>query len=151
MQSKKGSCQIQKSYLLQSSVLHKMPSERTFSTYTKQQAHSYAALRGEYSSSLYNTICEHHASTGGQFTTLLDVGCGPGNSTRPLAKRFEHAVGVDVGEKMIEVAREIGGRTAEGRSIAYELMKEGEFGERFVEKGAVDLIVAGMAVSARIS
>jgi trans-aconitate 2-methyltransferase len=39
--------------------------------------------------------------------TIIDIGCGPGNSTQVLLRRWPHAeiVGVDKSEKMIERAR----------------------------------------------
>jgi trans-aconitate 2-methyltransferase len=39
---------------------------------------------------------------------IIDIGCGPGNSTRVLAKRFPHAqvVGVDCSANMLEKARQ---------------------------------------------
>lgn len=39
--------------------------------------------------------------------SALDFGCGVGRLTRPLATRFERAVGVDISERMIEKAREL--------------------------------------------
>jgi len=40
--------------------------------------------------------------------TIIDVGCGPGNSTQILLKRWPHAdiVGIDSSEKMIQKARQ---------------------------------------------
>jgi trans-aconitate 3-methyltransferase len=40
-------------------------------------------------------ILTHHTATGGQLTTLLDVGCGPGNAMRSFVPYFTRAFGVD--------------------------------------------------------
>lgn len=37
--------------------------------------------------------------------TALDIGCGVGRMTQALADRFDHVIGIDVSEKMIERAR----------------------------------------------
>jgi SAM-dependent methyltransferase len=37
-------------------------------------------------------------------TTVLDFGCGVGRLVRPLAARFEHAIGIDISPKMLEIA-----------------------------------------------
>ncbi|KAL6716120.1 hypothetical protein ACLMJK_005686 [Lecanora helva] len=125
--------------------------ERTFRSYTPGQANTYAALRGSYHEKLYDVIIDHHRSTGGSFHTLLDVGCGPGNATRPSAKHFNTAYGLDSGTEMINTARQISAdaeapETAGGGQI--------EFVEGTAEEMAflrdtgrkVDLITAATAV-----
>lgn len=84
-----------------------MPSDPTFTTYTPTQARTYAQHRLSYPSKLYDTILNHHTSTGGQLDVLADVGCGPGRATRDLAAFFGVAVGLDPGEEMIRTARTI--------------------------------------------
>ncbi len=42
-------------------------------------------------------------------TLAVDVGCGTGSSTRPLAEHFQHVVGVDVSETQLEEARKYPG------------------------------------------
>jgi SAM-dependent methyltransferase len=37
----------------------------------------------------------------------LDFGCGPGRLTRALARRFDHVVGVDISETLIDEARRL--------------------------------------------
>jgi trans-aconitate 3-methyltransferase len=60
--------------------------------------------RQDYHPRLYNAVIDHHRSTGGQFDTLLDVGCGPGIAVRGLASHFNHAIAIDPSEGMIESA-----------------------------------------------
>jgi trans-aconitate methyltransferase len=64
------------------------PSEKTFTSFTSAQATAYASGRPAYSPALYDVVFSHHAATGGQFGTLLDVGCGPGNATRDCMQPF---------------------------------------------------------------
>lgn len=91
--------------------------EQTFKQYTPAQAKAYAAIRGGYHDRLFNVILDHHKSTGGSFHALLDVGCGPGNATRPLAKHFEVAYGLDPSPEMINVASEIGKETGAAETL----------------------------------
>ncbi|MCJ1389710.1 hypothetical protein MMC18_002567 [Xylographa bjoerkii] len=151
------------------------PSDPTFRSYGPSAAAAYLRARGSYSSPLYEEILEYHLSPPqpalchshssssstpfptGKLHTLLDLGCGPGNSTRDLALHFQHAIGVDPGKAMIAAAREAGGRTGSGEEVRWvvgeaerlegvmETVKGGGWrGERNGE-GGVDMITAGMA------
>lgn len=125
----------------------------TFSNYTNKQARAYAKNRGGYTDLLIQIIIDHHVKTGGDLRSVVDVGCGPGNSTRSLAVEFDHAIGLDPGVEMINAARDHGGQTRTSRPIKYivsgaEAMVQSickEFPlEKFTE--GVDLITAAMAV-----
>ena len=83
---------------------------------------------------------------GGQFHTLLDLGCGPGNATRRLAQRFDKAYGVDASDAMIAKARKLGGTTKSGERIAYTTGRAEDVGSGIVEAGGYDLVSGGMAV-----
>lgn len=128
-------------------------SDPTFSNYTNEQARKYANHRGGYTDLLMKIIVGHHIKTGGSLNTLLDVGCGPGNSTRPLAVEFAQALGLDPGVEMVNTARNTGGETATGQTIKYivssaESMTDSIRAEFPSEKPdeSVDLITAAMAV-----
>jgi trans-aconitate 3-methyltransferase len=141
------------------------PSDPTFRRYTPDQAKLYAdGRRHAYSQSLYEIIFHYHAETGGQFDTLLDVGCGPGNATRDLALAFDVAIGVDPGEQMIATARDDSGKTATGRKVLFEVLPAEECASIRATKSweevmksrqkesedpveGVDLLTAAMAVS----
>lgn len=127
--------------------------DTTFRHYTPSQASTYALNRHPRSSSLYTLILTHHQSTGGKLDTLLDVGCGPGNSTRPLARCFERAYGIDPGREMIGVARGISndageGETREGERIVFVEGTAEELEGPWREDGGgkVDLVTASTAV-----
>ena len=118
----------------------------TFRNYTSERAAKYAAGRPSYSSPLIAEILNYHTATSGSYGMLLDLGCGPGNSTRDLALSFEHAVGADPSEAMIEVARSSGAVTGSGEKIRWTVGGAEECsGLEGVEQG-VDMIIAGMSV-----
>ena len=126
--------------------------ERTFKNYTSEQAKTFAAHRGSYNDKLFNVILDHHRSTGGSFGTLLDVGCGPGNSIRSLAKHFDAAHGLDPSPEMINVAKMVGmedqaAETAGGARIDFNVGRAEDM-TTIRESGVkVDLLTAAMAVS----
>jgi SAM-dependent methyltransferase len=123
-------------------------SDPTFRTYSAEEAKTYAAHRLSYSQNLYSTILNHHSSTGGQVTLLLDVGAGPGNATRNVALSFEQAIGCDPGEQMIETAKETGGKTKSGADVQYVVSPAEEISKiEGLEQRSVDLLIAAMAVS----
>lgn len=84
-----------------------MPSDPTFTSYTRTQAQSYAQNRLSYPANLYDTILNYHTSTGGQLNVLADIGCGPGRATRDLATSFDYAIGLDPGVEMIQAAKNL--------------------------------------------
>jgi SAM-dependent methyltransferase len=57
---------------------------------------------------------------------VLDVGCGPGRHTNELARRGFDALGIDISERFVEIAREQGPGRFE-RMDARELPFDGEF------------------------
>lgn len=129
--------------------------EDTFRHYTPDQAQTYAAERYSNHANLHNVILDHHASTGGRFATLMDVGCGPGTTTRPLAQRFDTAHGADPSPEMINTAKKLsmesqGGETASGKKIDFLVARAEDLGRsdwNFADQ--VDLLTAGSAVGAR--
>jgi trans-aconitate 3-methyltransferase len=124
-----------------------MASDPTFRSYRPDQAQKYAGGRPGYPPVLYEHMYAEHAASGGDFGFVVDVGCGPGIATRDLALTFEHVVGVDPGEEMINVARERGGETTKGEKVRYEVCEA----ERIalapgIPIGEVDMITAATAV-----
>lgn len=125
-----------------------MPKEKTFSSYTGEQANTYAELHRDYHPSVYQTVLDYHKSTGGQFETFVDVGCGPGLATRGFAPHFAHAFGLDPSEGMISAARSIGLVTSTSEQVRFELSTAEELGETLsppVKDSSVDLITAANA------
>ena len=121
-------------------------SDPTFRNYDRSQAKQYAESRLSYPSELYNIVLRHHAQTGGQFNTLLDVGCGPGNATRDLARSFNNAMGIDPSKELIENGRHLGGTTMTDQPIQFKVAAAEDYaGVEELENG-VDLLVSAMAV-----
>ena len=125
-----------------------MAEEKTFKAFNSKQAQAYLA-RGAYHDRLYELILRAHESTGGAFGKFIDVGCGPGNSTRELAKHFDRTWGSDPSEGMIEMARQLSedveSETKSGGKIVWEVGREEDVGAGGRE-GEVDMIAAAMAV-----
>ena len=100
--------------------------EETFRNYDAKAAARYNQYRKGWSESFIQNIISQHTSTGGETDVLLDIGCGPGNSTRDLARHVQHALGVDPSPSMIETARGLGGETASGEPVKYAAGKAEE-------------------------
>ncbi len=66
----------------------------------------------------------------------VEVGCGLGRITRPLAERFQQVVGVDISKDMLRQARAYAGSTG----IRYELV--GETHRLPIAEGTADLVLA---------
>ena len=120
----------------------------TFRSYSAKQAEAYATHRLSYEAAIYDTVLRHHIDTGGKFELLLDVGCGPGNATRDVARSFDQVIGVDPGAAMIDAARGLHGMTKTGNEIRYEVSAAEEISSiEGLAQGSVDLLIAAMAVS----
>lgn len=122
--------------------------EKTFSTYNKDQGENYAKLRPGYHSSLYDAVKNQHSSTGGQFDTLLDVGCGPGTATHALAPYFTQTIGIDPSEGMIQAAQLASKDKAASESVQFGVSTASELGSNLspaIQDGSVDLIISANA------
>lgn len=133
---------------LKAIVTTSMAEEKTFKAFNAKQAQAYLA-RGAYHDRLYDLILRAHDSMGGAFGKFVDVGCGPGNSTRELAKHFDRTWGSDPSEGMIETARQLSedveSETKSGGKIVWEVGRAEDVGAGGRE-GEVDMITAAMAV-----
>ncbi len=122
------------------------PSEKTFSSYTKDQGRTYAKSRSGYNERLYKTIIDTHTSTGGELNTVLDVGCGPGIATFALSPHFTHTIGLDPSEGMINNARALA--TTSPTPIRFEISTAEDLGWHLdppVADASVDLITVATA------
>lgn len=114
--------------------------EKTFKNYSADQVKEYAKRRSGYPAALINEIVDLHRRTGGECKCVLDIGCGPGNSTRDLAAHFDHAIGLDPAAGMVTAAQETGGR---GRKSPIAYMQGSAETCEDVADNSVDLISAG--------
>lgn len=122
--------------------------ERTFRAYDSDQGAAYAQHRRNYSPELYQAVLDYHKSRGGQFDTILDVGCGPGMAVRSLAPYFVHAIGIDPSEGMIHTARSLDDSSSEKDSLRFEVSAAEELGATLsppFQNGSIDLITASTA------
>ena len=125
--------------------------EKTFTAYNQEQGKKYAQARRNYHPKVFQTVLDHHVSTGGQLDTLLDVGCGPGMVTCTMAPHFAHALGLDPSEGMISTARagDNGVLTSTSEPIRFEISTAEELGTKLssqpIQESSVDLITAGNA------
>jgi ubiquinone/menaquinone biosynthesis C-methylase UbiE len=122
------------------------PTEKTFTSFTKAQADTYAQNRSGYHPNLFKTILDQHTSTGGHLATLLDIGCGPGTTALALAPHFTHTIGLDPSEGMITTARS--SIPSSQTNIRFDVSTAEDLGSHLtppIEDASVDLITASTA------
>lgn len=130
-------------------------SDPTFTCYNATDATNYAEGRDDaYPAALYQEIL---AFTGIpppspiRPTILLDVGSGPGNSTKDLAPYFTKAVGIDPSPAMITEARGKGYKTGAGESVEFVVSGAEECDAvKGLQEGSVDVLTSAMAVSSSL-
>jgi len=106
----------------------------------KEMAEYYVKYRPTYNTKLFETIVEFYERDKGQlcnFDLAVDVGCGPGQSTLPLAKYFNHVIGVDISTEMLAHAPKDVDRVEFKLGVGEDL--------HFLQDESVDLITAGAA------
>lgn len=126
------------------------PTEGTFTKYNATQAASYATGRAyPYPEPIYKAILEYHKSPpGSETSTLLDVGCGPGKVARDAFAYFDHFIGIDPGQGMIETARASGlveRAQAAGKSVRFDVCAAEE-AEKSTGPEEVDVVTVATAV-----
>ena len=128
-----------------------MPTVHTdpvFRSSNAAQAEAYAKSRQSYAPELFQFIFDHHASQGGSFKKLLDVGCGPVKATRDMAPKFDEVTGADPSEQMIEKARQLRGSTKTGQPVRFEVSTAEELDNiAGLEPETVDVLTAATSVS----
>ena len=107
---------------------------------SKEHARLYAAYRPVYPKSMFDTVIEFctQSSTGNTFNTALDVGCGSGQSTHPLATYFRRVIGLDVSENQIQQAKE------KYPDLEFRVGKAEDL--TFLEDASVDLVTVAAAL-----
>jgi len=127
-------------------------SDPTFTAYNAADATSYAEGRDSaYPSALYREIlafADLPSPSSTRPTILLDVGCGPGNSTKDLAPYFSKVVGIDPSPAMISEAGGKGYKTGTGDGVDFMVSGAEEcdtMGGQ--QQGSVDVLTSAMAVS----
>lgn len=107
----------------------------------------YDLFRPTYPSEFYAQILAYH--TGG-IEKYLDVGCGPGLSTFPLAENFGYTLGTDVSQKMCSEAEQIMQAKAErGKTVTNTHFKQSPSEDLTgigVTDSSIDLVTAAECV-----
>lgn len=137
--------------------------EKTFRSYSAQDAAKYAQARLRYSEALYQSILAYHTSSpsststtatgtdggsGKQLDTVVDIGCGPGIATFKLADYCNNVLGLDPGEAMIDAARaqlaedEAKHGAAKKANIRFEVSTAEDIDATLVPDASVDVITA---------
>ncbi|PSR75850.1 S-adenosyl-L-methionine-dependent methyltransferase [Coniella lustricola] len=120
--------------------------EKTFRSYSTQDATQYAQFRQRYSEALYQSILAYHCSPAAPDTkldTVVDIGCGPGIATFKLAEYFNSVLGLDPSEAMIDAARtQLAEKNSKKASIRFEVSTAEDIDATLVPDGSVDVITA---------
>lgn len=110
----------------------------------------YLSCRPSYPQEAYDIILAYHfhfppnrSGLKGGNTRLLDLGCGPGFIASTLAPHFEHTLGLDPSQKMVQV----GLQPVRGGKVEYRVGNAEDLDNAGVGVGdhGVDLVVAGQA------
>ncbi|CAG5124463.1 unnamed protein product [Candidula unifasciata] len=80
-------------------IMSKYSTETLFTD--SQQADCYAKFRPQYTDQVFQRIIDFCKTGCSDFDLAVDVGCGSGQSTVPLARYFRKVIGVDVSEQQI--------------------------------------------------
>lgn len=100
-------------------------------------ASQYASFRPTYPEQLFGRLMKYHQ---GKRNVALDIGCGNGQATKPLAQYFDRVIGTDPSPGMIESARS---SLATTTNIEYRVASAED--HSFIANEAVDLVCAGQA------
>ncbi|KAK0544022.1 hypothetical protein OC846_005666 [Tilletia horrida] len=100
--------------------------------------------RPTYGDDVFRTILEYHKSNGGRMERIVDIGCGPGNSTIKLADGFKDVVGADLFPDHLPVADAYAKEQAVPRARFVQASAE-ELTKTF-GPGSVDLLSSFMAI-----
>ena len=100
-------------------------------------ADAYAKYRPVYPPEVFKAITDYCREGGASFRACLDVGCGSGQSTHPLAEYYENVTGLDVSEQQIKAADKTNPKVTFKVGSAESM--------DFVDDGSVDLITIAQA------
>ena len=112
----------------------------------QEHAKLYAQFRPTYPNGMYEEIVEYCTSGDKNRLPLelaVDVGCGSGQSTRPLCRYFRHVIGSDVSEEQIKSAIS---QTADSESAEVSFHTGPGEDLHFVKDSSVDLITIAQAL-----
>lgn len=127
--------------------------EKTFRSYSTNDAAQYARHRQQYSEALYQSIISYHTSGGGKLDTAVDLGCGPGIAAFQLAQYFTSVIGLDPSEGMITTARSL--LASEGEqpkhSTKFHVSTAEDIDPALIPDSSVDVITAATCAHVSLS
>ena len=98
---------------------------------------SYVKYRPTYPKELFKSITDYCKEGGASFKACLDLGCGPGQSTVPLADYYDTVIGIDISEEQIKAA------DTSNPKVTYMVGSAEDLS--FLEDSSVDLITCAQA------
>lgn len=104
------------------------------------KAAEYHNIRPSYPQTLVNYVMQYHK---GPCNQLLDVGCGTGIATSLFSKFFNHSLGIDPSDRMLEIAN----ASNESDTVVFKKA----FGETMVVDGdvmpdSVDMVIGAESI-----
>ncbi|ELU09650.1 hypothetical protein CAPTEDRAFT_54831, partial [Capitella teleta] len=106
-------------------------------------SHLYRLFRPNYPPELFLKIIDYCRDSKTQFQTCVDLGCGSGQSTFPLAPHFDQVFGVDVSESQIKEATKNTELTP-ARNVSFRVGSADDL--TFLEPHSVDLITVAQTI-----
>ena len=103
----------------------------------QDHAKAYAAYRPSFPPVTYDTILAFSREGGPGRSLAVDIGCGTGTSTRPLAPHFDHVIGLDISQAQTDNAAK------DASNIEYRVGPAEDLS--FLGDGSVDLITCAQA------
>ncbi|CAL1546808.1 unnamed protein product [Lymnaea stagnalis] len=104
----------------------------------KIQTQLYAKFRPSYTDDIFKRFIDFYQEEHCDFQLAVDVGCGSGQSTLPLAKHFKQVIGVDVSEQQLANApRDV-------QNITFHISPAEELS--FIRSSSVDLVTIAQAL-----
>lgn len=105
------------------------------------------AIRNRRTRQMAENVVEHLASEGvvKQANRVLDIGCGPGTYTLPLAARSKEVVGLDTSTRMLSVLQ----KEAEHFGLQEQVKTTSENWDHLLEERAYDLVFAAKTPAVR--
>ena len=111
-------------------------SKRLFES--SKHAELYAKFRPTYGQDVYDKIIEFCRETSTEFKLAVDVGCGSGQSSKPLTNYFMQVIGTDISKKQIDnAAKDIA-------NLQFQLAPAENLS--FLENNSTDLVTIAQAI-----
>ncbi|TFK65915.1 hypothetical protein BDN72DRAFT_844961 [Pluteus cervinus] len=105
----------------------------------------YSATRPSYPQRLFEYIYAYHNKKGSRWEHAVDVGCGTGQATKPLADRFSRVTAVDPSKSMLISAREYLGSSKPSVAFSFVQGSAEDLAAGIPQSQSVDLAIAAQA------